>query len=139
MIIRSLLKKMLVSKGLESRLNEITKPVGVYGYDPWGIIPTSFIIGMAIFKKLYDHHFRLRPIAWNTSRSNAGPRHCNHSAQFPIDGVLFGIPIATNPEDPRGPGHGGAFFPKILFILNFIHSVRRGHRGPDQLHQNASE
>ena len=40
MIIRSLLKKMLVSKELESQLNQNQKPVGVYGYDPWGIIPT---------------------------------------------------------------------------------------------------
>ena len=54
MRIRSILKKMLVSPELEKQVDKISKPVGVYGYDPWGYNTDTFMIGLTLFKNIYE-------------------------------------------------------------------------------------
>lgn len=125
MILRSLLKKMLVSKELESQLNEIKKPVGVYGYDPWGYNTDSFMIGMALFKKLYDKYFRVETHGLeHIPKEGRALVIANHSGQLPMDGVLIGIAIATNPDGPRAArAMAERFFPTVPFIGNLINQV----------------
>lgn len=50
MNVRSILKKLLVSPELEKQVNDIKKPVGVYGYDPWGYNIDSAMIALSLFE-----------------------------------------------------------------------------------------
>lgn len=122
---RLLLKKLLVSPNLEARLQEIKKPVGIYGYDLWGYNADAFMIGMALFKKFYDHYFRVKAHGLeNIPKEGRALVIANHSGQLPMDGVLIGIAIATSPHGPRAArAMVERFLPTVPFIGNLFNQV----------------
>jgi len=125
MILRSFLKKLAVSPELESKLNQINKPVGVYGYDPWGYRTETFMIGMALFQWFYDHYFRVKAHGLeNIPKQGRALVIANHGGQLPMDGALIGFAIATSPHGPRAPrAMVERFFPTVPFIGNFLNQV----------------
>ena len=125
MRIRSILKKLMVSPELEEQVNEIKKPVGVYGYDPWGYNTDSFMIGLSLFKKIYEKYFRVKTHGLeNVPKTGRALVVGNHSGQLPMDGVLIGYAIATRKEGPRaGRAMAERFFPTVPFIGNLINQV----------------
>lgn len=124
-MIRSMLKKMLVSNELEAQVNEMKKPVGVYGYDPWGYNLDSCMIALSLFKRVYDRYFRVTAHGLeNVPREGRVLIIPNHSGQLPMDGVLIGVALATNPHGPRAArAMAERFFPTVPFIGNLINQL----------------
>lgn len=125
MSIRSVLKKLLVSEELENQVKDIKKPVGVYGYDPWGYNRDSTMIGLSLFKKMYEKYFRVEANGIeNIPAEGRALIIANHSGQLPMDGVMIGVALALRSENPRvARAMVERFFPTVPFIGNLINQV----------------
>lgn len=125
MNVRSILKKLLVSPKLEQQVANIVKPVGEYGYDPWGYQTDSFMIGLSIFKKVFDNYFRVESRGLeHVPEKGRALVIANHSGQLPMDGIMIGIAIATREHAPRaGRAMVERFFPTVPFIGNLLNQV----------------
>ncbi|NOY68837.1 MAG: acyltransferase family protein [Deltaproteobacteria bacterium] len=123
--VRSILKKMLVSPELEKQVANIKKPVGVYGYDPWGYHTDTFMVALSIFKKMFDNYFRVESHGLeNVPDEGRAMVIANHSGQLPMDGIMIGIAIATRDHAPRAArAMVERFFPTVPFIGNFLNQV----------------
>ena len=125
MNLRSFLKEKLVSKELDEKINQIRKPVGSLGYDPWGYNTDTVKIGYALVKQLYDKYFRVE--AHGTEKvPSKGPVLiiANHSGQLPIDGILIGFALATRDKEPRMPrAMIERFFPTVPWLGNVLNQV----------------
>jgi 1-acyl-sn-glycerol-3-phosphate acyltransferase len=101
--------KRLITPEIDEVMAKMPKPVGSFGYDPWGYNENTAKIGMSVTKLLYDKYFRV---------TAHGP---NHSGQLPMDGVLTGYAIATNPNGPRAPrAMIERFFPTVPYLGNLL-------------------
>lgn len=95
---RELLKKALVSDDTEAIVNKIPKPVGSFGYDPWGYNTETFKLALSVFKPIYEKYFRVEAVGLeNVPQQGRLLIIANHSGQLPIDGALVGYALATNP------------------------------------------
>ncbi|CBL46354.1 Predicted phospholipid/glycerol acyltransferase [gamma proteobacterium HdN1] len=102
MALRDLLKKYVVSEKTNEIVNRIPKPVGSFGYDPWGYNSETFKLGLGLFRPFFERYFRVE----THGLENIPPEGRlliigNHSGQLPIDGALVGYALATNPHAPR--------------------------------------
>lgn len=125
MNLRRFLKQKLVPDTLDERLNQITKPVGSLGYDPWGYHEESVKIGMSLVRHLYEKYFRVE-----SHGEDRVPAHgpvmiiANHSGQLPIDGVLIGYCLATRKNQPRmARAMIERFFPTVPYLGNLLNQV----------------
>ena len=114
--------KRLVTPEIEDWIARSPKPVGSFGYDPWGYNESAAKIGLGVAKLLYDKYFRV---------SVSGLEHIptqgrvliipNHSGQLPMDGVLIGTALATNPDGPRiARAMIERFFPTVPWLGNLL-------------------
>ena len=104
MFLRNTLKKMLVTPEIEKSFERIPKPVGSFGFDPWGYNTEGAKIWMGLFKPLFDHYFRVKTFGLeNIPTRGRVLLVANHSGQLPVDGGLIGVAMATNPSGPRAP------------------------------------
>ncbi len=104
MSIRDGLKRAVVTPEINSCINRIPKPVGSFGYDPWGYNTDGLKVWMGLFKPLYDHYFRVQTFGLeHVPKTKRVLIVANHSGQLPIDGALIGVALATNPYGPRAP------------------------------------
>lgn len=122
---RKLIKSLVVSKDLESHIDKMPKEVGSLGYDAWGFNSDINKIGVALFKKLYDHYFRVDADGLeNIPKDGPCLIIANHSGQLPLDGTLIGIAMEMNPHSPRAPrAMIERFFPTVPFLGNLLNSV----------------
>ena len=115
----------LVTPEIEALVGSIPKPVGSFGYDPWGYNEDSFKLGLGIAKQLYDKYFRV--VAHGLENILAEGRVLligNHSGQLPMDGVLVGVAAATNPHGPRlARAMIERFFPTIPWLGNWLNAL----------------
>ena len=125
MQLRELVKGMLVPKDIDTKVDQINKPVGSLGYDPWGFNIDSVKIGLALIHHLYERYFRVQ--AFGVEKVPAkGPVMliANHSGQLPLDGLLIGYALATRKNNPRLPRSMiERFFPTVPYIGNFLNQV----------------
>lgn len=121
-VIKPLLKKLIVPPEMEAYVDSIPKTVGSYGYDPWGYNSETVKICFAVFKFIYDRYFRVK--AHGLEHVPARGRVliiANHSGQLPLDGLLIGTALGTNPHGPRAPrAMVERFFPTVPYIGNLI-------------------
>lgn len=102
--IRKLLKSAFVTSDIDRHIDNIPKPVGSFGYDPWGFNADALKISMGMIKPIYEKYFRV-----TTHGLEHIPREGrvliigNHSGQLPLDGLLIGYAVATNENGPRAP------------------------------------
>ena len=124
-MVRNFLKKMLVSDELEQRVGRIPKPVGEMGWDPWGFNTDGFMVGLSIVQKLYENYFRVTAHGLeNIPTEGRALVIANHSGQMPMDGVLIGYAISTNPHGPRAPrAMIERFFPTVPFLGNVLNET----------------
>lgn len=119
------LKDRLIPEDLNTQVDQIHKPVGSLGYDPWGFNINAAKIGLALTRQLYRYYFRVE--AFGVDRVPAqGPVMliANHSGQLPIDGLLIGYALATRQEHPRFPRSMiERFFPTIPYLGNILNEV----------------
>ncbi|MBW1989156.1 MAG: acyltransferase family protein [Deltaproteobacteria bacterium] len=121
-MLRSVAKSLLVPSKLEQSISRMPVRTGPEGWDPWGLNPEAAKIGLAVFKLLYDHYFRV--IARGLENIPASGRVmvvANHSGQLPFDGALVSVAMATNPYGPRIPRPMvERFFPTVPFVSKWL-------------------
>jgi 1-acyl-sn-glycerol-3-phosphate acyltransferase len=123
------LKQRLLERLVTPELGELfarmPKPVGSFGYDPWGYNEDNAKIGVALVRWLYERYFRVT--AHGLEHIPARGRVLiipNHSGQLPMDGVLTGYALATNPAAPRAPrAMIERFFPTVPWLGNLLNSL----------------
>ena len=122
---RAFLKKKLVSSEIDTCINQIPKPVGSFGFDPWGYNIEGAKVWMALFKPLYDRYFRVKTFGLeNIPKEGRVLIISNHSGQLPIDGALIGTGMVTNAHGPRAPRVMiERWVPTIPFIGNALNEA----------------
>ena len=125
MSIRDFLKRHFVSAETEAIINRIPKPVGSFGYDPWGYNSDTAKIATAALKPFYEKYFRVEAFGLeNVPTSGRLLVIANHSGQLPIDGTLVGYAMATNPHGPRSLRVMiERWFPTMPFIGNIMNEM----------------
>ncbi|TJY64763.1 acyltransferase family protein [Sinimarinibacterium sp. CAU 1509] len=115
----------IVTPELDELFARIPKPVGSFGYDPWGYNENTAKFALGLVKWLYEHYFRV-----TTSGLENIPDHGrllvvpNHSGQLPMDGVLIGYALATNPHGPRAArAMIERFFPTVPWLGNVLNAI----------------
>lgn len=122
MKIRDVLKKYLVSDETNKMVDKIPKPVGSFGYDPWGYNSEAFKIALSVFKPVYEKYFRVEAHGLeNVPQQGRLLIIANHSGQLPMDGALVGYALATNPHGPRAVrAMIERWFPSAPFVGNLL-------------------
>jgi 1-acyl-sn-glycerol-3-phosphate acyltransferase len=114
----------LLTPEIDEVMSKIPKPVGTYGYDPWGYNEDIAKVGVACTRWLYENYFRVTA----TGLENVPPRGRvlivpNHSGQLPMDGVMIGYALATNPHGPRiARAMIERFFPTVPWLGNMLNA-----------------
>lgn len=122
MSLSSFLKRHLVSAELDEQINQIEKPIGSLGYDPWGYNNETLKIGYAVTQKIYDKYFRVEVDGIDRIPAE-GPVLiiANHSGQVPLDGLLIGFAVASRKTLPRIPrAMIERFFPTVPYLGNLL-------------------
>lgn len=119
------LYQRIVTPELEELFARIPKPVGSFGYDAWGYNENTAKLATGIIKWLYEHYFRVTAHGLeNIPQSGRVLVVPNHSGQLPMDGVLIGYALATNPHGPRAArAMIERFFPTVPWLGNWLNSV----------------
>lgn len=122
---REALLQRIVTSELEEMFARIPKPVGSFGYDAWGYNENQAKIALGLVKWLYEHYFRVTATGLEHVPANGRVLViANHSGQLPMDGVLIGYALATNPHGPRAPrAMIERFFPTVPYLGNLLNSV----------------
>ena len=120
----SLLSRV-VTPEIDAWMARMPKPVGSFGYDPWGYNESQAKVGLGIAKLLYDHYFRVTANGLENIPANGRLLIIgNHSGQLPMDGVLLGTALATNPHGPRAArAMIERFFPTVPYLGNLLNSI----------------
>ncbi|GAC1620250.1 MAG: hypothetical protein NVS9B10_01780 [Nevskia sp.] len=115
----------LVTPEIEQLVASIPKPVGSFGYDPWGYNEDRFKLALGAAKLLYDRYFRVTATGLENIPSHGRVLIIgNHSGQLPMDGVLVGVATATNPHGPRlARAMIERFFPTVPFLGNYMNAL----------------
>jgi 1-acyl-sn-glycerol-3-phosphate acyltransferase len=103
-------------------LDHFPKNVGPYGYDPWGFNIKSIEPFTAIGKFLVEDFFRVEAYGLK----NIPPKGRlliipNHTGQLPIDAMILGYVLVTNPHAPRAAkGMMERLIPKLPIISSWF-------------------
>lgn len=123
--VRQRIASALVTPEIETLVASIPKPIGSFGYDPWGYNEDTFKLGLGAARLLYDRYFRV--VAHGLNHIPAQGRVLivgNHSGQLPMDGVLVGVAAATNPHGPRvARAMIERFFPTVPWLGNLLNAL----------------
>ncbi len=117
--------RRFVTPELDDLFARIPKPVGSFGYDPWGYNEDTAKFALGVIKWLYDHYFRVTAHGLEHIPDNGRVLIiANHSGQLPMDGVLVGCALATNELGPRfARAMIERFFPTVPWLGNWLNSV----------------
>jgi 1-acyl-sn-glycerol-3-phosphate acyltransferase len=119
------LLERFVTPEIAERVAKMPKPLGSFGYDPWGYNEDMVKLGIGLTRWLYEKYFRV---------TASGLEHIpkkgrvlivpNHSGQLPMDGVLIGYALATNSNGPRAPrAMIERFFPTVPWLGNLLNGL----------------
>lgn len=124
-MLKQLLRRALLSPELETLLDATAKPVGSLGYDRWGFRSDTNRWGVGAAKLFYDHYFHTEAHGLeNVPKSGRVLIISNHSGFVPIDAILIGVALCTNPHGPRMPrAMIERFLPTIPYIGNWMNAV----------------
>ena len=121
----NLVQRLLASNDVSNYINLFPNNISSSGYDPWGFHIQGVKNGIGLSKFLYEKYFRVEA----NGLEHIPPKGrvliiANHSGQLPIDGVMLGYAMLTNPHAPRAPkAMVERFFSTIPFVGNWISSV----------------
>jgi 1-acyl-sn-glycerol-3-phosphate acyltransferase len=119
---REELLRRIVTPEIEEMIARMPKPVGSFGYDPWGYNENMAKVGLGVARWLYEKYFRVTVEGLEhipkKGRVLVVP---NHSGQLPLDGVMIGYALATNAHGPRAPrAMIERFFPTVPYLGNIL-------------------
>ncbi len=102
MSIRNYLKNLLVSNETDTIVDSMPKPVGSFGYDPWGYNTDMAKIALSVLRPFFEKYFRVETFGLeNIPATGRVLLIANHSGQLPIDGCLVAYAVANNKYAPR--------------------------------------
>jgi 1-acyl-sn-glycerol-3-phosphate acyltransferase len=112
----------LITPEIDELMAKIPKPVGSFGYDPWGYNENTAKTGIACTRWLYEKYFRVTAHGLeNVPKRGRVLIVPNHSGQLPMDGVMIGYALATNPHGPRiARAMIERFFPTVPWLGNLL-------------------
>lgn len=119
------LKSKLVSPEVDQHIDNIHKPTGTLGYDPWGYNNDAVKYGFSLARQIYEKYFRVQADGVENVPAE-GPVLiiANHSGQLPIDGLLVGYALASRPVKPRMPrAMIERFFPTVPWLGNLLNEM----------------
>jgi 1-acyl-sn-glycerol-3-phosphate acyltransferase len=123
-IVRKKLAERLVTPDIHELVARMPKPVGSYGYDPWGYNEEAAKLAIASLRWLYEKYFKVTAHGLEHI-PKTGPVLIvpNHSGQLPMDGLLTGYAVATNPDAPRAArAMIERFFPTVPWLGNLLNA-----------------
>lgn len=122
---REALLRRIVTPEIDALIERIPKRTGSFGYDAWGYDESKVKVGVGVMKLLYERYFRV--VANGLENVPAEGRVLiigNHSGQLPMDGVLVGYALLTNPHGPRAArAMIERFFPTVPFLGNLLNGL----------------
>lgn len=123
--LRDAIVDRVVTPELEALMERMPKPVGSFGYDAWGYDENLVRFSAGCMKLLYDRYFRVTA----HGLENVPPQGRvliigNHSGQLPMDGVLVGYAVLTNPHGPRAArAMIERFLPTVPYLGNLLNGM----------------
>lgn len=122
---RSYLRQRLVASDVAEAFDRMPVNIGEYGFDPWGFNPDSAKVALTLLRFLYDKYFRVQAHGLeNMPKEGRALIIANHSGQLPMDGLMIGYAVATNPHGPRmARAMIERFFPTVPWIGNVMHQI----------------
>jgi 1-acyl-sn-glycerol-3-phosphate acyltransferase len=120
--LREEIARRLLTPEIDALIARTPKPVGSFGYDPWGYNENTVRLGLALCKLLYDRYFRVTASGLeNIPKKGPVLIVGNHSGQLPMDGILVAVALMTNPHAPRAArAMVERFFPTVPYIGNLL-------------------
>lgn len=124
-MVTNLLRRYLVPQELEAVFSTSTKRVGSLGFDRWGYNTDASRLALGVAKKFYDNYFHTEAFGLeNVPREGRVLIIGNHSGYAPVDGVLIGVAVATNPHGSRLPrAMIERFFPTVPYVGNYMNAL----------------
>lgn len=122
---RERLLSRIVTPEIDAMIDRVHKHTGSFGYDAWGYDESSVKLAAGVMKLLYERYFRVQ--AQGLEHIPAQGRVLivgNHSGQLPMDGVLVGYALLSNPHGPRAArAMIERFFPTVPFLGNVLNGL----------------
>jgi 1-acyl-sn-glycerol-3-phosphate acyltransferase len=99
--------------------------VGEQGFDPWGFNPDAAQVALAAVRYLYEKYFRVQAHGLeHVPKQGRVLIIPNHSGQLPMDGILTGYALVTNPHGPRmARAMIERFFPTVPWLGNLLNQL----------------
>lgn len=123
--LREAIRRRIVTPEIDALIERIPKRTGSFGYDAWGYDESKVKAGAGVIKLLYERYFRVSATGLENIPAQ-GPVLIvgNHSGQLPMDGVLVGYALLTNPHGPRAArAMIERFFPTVPFLGNLLNGL----------------
>ncbi len=119
------IEKRLLTPELRAHLAANPKRLGSLGFDPWGFDARINRRALALCKPLYDHYYQTEVLgAEHVPARGRLLVIANHSGFLPMDGLLLGIALATNPHGARLPrAMIERFFPTVPYLGNLLNAL----------------
>lgn len=119
------LKNLILPKEMAEQLAQIPRAPGEFTRDPWGMDKERSWLSFAVSKRLYDDYFRVQAHGLeNVPKKGRLLVIANHSGQLPMDGILIGMALSTNPHGARAPrAMIERFFPTVPFVGNALNHM----------------
>ncbi len=119
------INRFLVTPEIDACIDNLPKPVGSFGYDPWGYSREGMKSWMALIKPLYDKYFRVQTTGLeNIPKDGPVLIVANHSGQVALDGTLIGVAMCFNAHAPRAPrAMVERWIPTLPYIGNMVNEA----------------
>lgn len=122
---RAALRRAIVTPEIDALVERIPKRTGSFGYDAWGYDESKVKVGVGVMKLLYERYFRVAANGLENVPADGRVLIIgNHSGQLPMDGVLIGYALLTNPHGPRAArAMIERFLPTVPFLGNLLNGI----------------
>jgi len=121
----SYLRSRIIPQQLSDHVDQLPKPLGSLGYDPWGYHKETVKYGFVFTEWLYKKYFRVEASGVENVPAR-GPvlLVANHSGQLPLDGLMIAYALASRTPEPRVPrAMIERFFPTVPYLGNMLNEL----------------